>query len=129
MSADALARTAATGATGVVWQDPWIIGPVTVTDGVICLWAIDHAAASDNIGLMGWAVISGDDASTAIDALLADTGQWRREDVDDGVLITETESPVAMDADGYGWTYLFSDGEVRFADTRAALDFVTGPPA
>ena len=47
---------------------------------------------------------------------------WRREDGADGIYITEDpQYAMGTDDDGYGMTYLFGDGWVKFADTRQSL--------
>jgi hypothetical protein len=100
----------------------FVVGGVPLADGLLCFWA-DYTVGSDHGQLYGWAALSADDAAAAQAGLLAEG--WRREDGDGGVYITE-EPQFAMgtDADGYGMTYLFGDGWLRFADTRQGLILV-----
>lgn len=94
-------------------------GGVALDDGLLCFWA-DFTVPSDHGQLYGWASISAADAATAQAGLLAEG--WRREETDDGVYVTEDpEFAMGTDEDGYGMTYLFGDGWVKFADTRQSL--------
>ena len=46
----------------------------------------------------------------------------------DGLIVTESsETTVATDEDGYGLTYLFGDGWVKYADTKQGLLLVRWP--
>ncbi|WP_407358321.1 hypothetical protein LTA6_003419 [Microbacterium sp. LTA6] len=95
------------------------IGGVPLPQGLLCFWA-DYTVASDHGQLYGWSQISASDADKAQAALLADG--WQREDSSEGVYITEdAEHSMGTDEDGYGMTYLFGDGWVKFADTRQGL--------
>lgn len=97
----------------------FVVGDVELTDGLLCFWA-DYSVGSDHGQLYGWSEISADEAARAQQSLL-DSG-WRREDGPDGVYITEDpQFAMGTDEDGYGMTYLFGDGWVRFADTRQGL--------
>ena len=100
-------------------EKEFVIGDVTLTDGLLCFWA-DYSVASDHGQLYGWSAISAEDATQAQSSLLA--SGWRREDGSDGIYITE-DPQYAMGTDdaGYGMTYLFGDGWVKFADTRQGL--------
>ena len=95
------------------------VGGVPLTDGLLCFWA-DYTVASDHGQLFGWSEISAPDAAQAQAALLADG--WQREDGPEGVYITEdARHALGADDDGYGMTYLFGDGWVKFADTKQSL--------
>lgn len=97
----------------------FVVGGVELTDGLLCFWA-DYTVASDHGQLYGWAALSAEDAAEAQSGLLAEG--WKREDGTDGVYFTEDPRyAMGLDEDGYGMTYLFGDGWVRFADTRQGL--------
>lgn len=100
-------------------EKEFVIGDVTLTDGLLCFWA-DYTVASDHGQLYGWSEISTEDAAQAQSALLKEG--WTREDGPDGIYITENpQYSMGTDDDGYGMTYLFGDGWVKFADTRQGL--------
>lgn len=100
----------------------FIVGGVELTDGMLCFWA-DYSVASDHGQLYGWSALSADDAADAQAGLLAEG--WKREDGPDGVYFTEDpQYAMGLDDDGYGMTYLFGDGWVKFADTRQGLILV-----
>ena len=97
----------------------FIVGGVDFTEGMLCFWA-DYNVASDHGQLYGWAPVAEDEAAQAQAGLLAEG--WKREDGPDGVYYTEdARYAMGTDEDGYGMTYLFGDGWVRFADTRQGL--------
>lgn len=100
-------------------EKEFVIGDLTLADGLLCFWA-DYSVASDHGQLYGWSEISAEDAAKAQSALLS--SGWRREDGPEGVYITEDpQYAMGTDEDGYGMTYLFGDGWVKFADTRQSL--------
>lgn len=106
---------------------PLVVGGVTIPDGIACVWG-DYSTGNDNVSWLAWGPLDDTSAQTAISALLAD-GEWRREDGEDGIYITATDtsmSPVT-DMDGYAMTYLFADGEVKGALTRADLAIIVAP--
>lgn len=97
----------------------FVIGDVALPSGLLCFWA-DYSIASDHGQLYGWSAITPDDATRAQSSLL-DSG-WTREDGPEGIYITENpEFSMGTDEDGYGMTYLFGDGWVKFADTKQGL--------
>jgi len=108
-----------------VQAEPFRIGELTIPEGVQCVWG-DFTVATDHVQIYGWAPISGDDAKDVQDELV-DLG-WRIEKAPDGVIVTErAETTVATDAEGYGLTYLFGDGWVKYADTKQGLLLVVWP--
>ena len=97
----------------------FVVGGVDFTEGMLCFWA-DYSVASDHGQLYGWAPVTEADAAQAQAGLLAEG--WKREDGPDGAYYTEdARYAMGTDADGYGMTYLFGDGWVRFADTKQGL--------
>lgn len=99
----------------------FVIGDVTIPEdaGLLCFWA-DYDIASDHGQLYGWAAMSAAEATEAQQALLA--SGWRREDTASGIMLTEDpQFSMGTDDDGYGMTYLFGDGWVKFADTKQGL--------
>ena len=101
------------------------IGELEIPEGVQCIWG-DFSTATDHVQIFGWAPISEGDAADAQDQLLA--MKWRAEEAPEGTIVTESaETTVATDADGYGLTYLFGDGWVKYADTKQGLLLVVWP--
>lgn len=95
------------------------IGDVVVPDGLECLWA-DYSTPSDHGQMYGWGEISAQASRTA-QAGLADDG-WLRSSEDGHTYLTEDPAyAIAKDDDGYGMTYEFGDGWVKFADTKQGL--------
>lgn len=100
-------------------EKEFVIGDVPLPDGLLCFWA-DYTVASDHGQLYGWSALTSEEASRAQSSLL-ESG-WTREDGADGIYITENpDFSMGTDDDGYGMTYLFGDGWVKFADTRQGL--------
>lgn len=98
---------------------PFVVGDVMLEEGLLCFWA-DYTIASDHGQLYGWSEITPEDAAQAQTSLLGEG--WTREDGSDGIYITENpQFAMGTDEDGYGMTYLFGDGWVKFADTRQGL--------
>jgi hypothetical protein len=107
-------------------QGPLYIGGTEVPDGLQCMWADFEGPAGDHGQMFGWAPLSDDAAADAQQELLAQG--WIREEAPDGVYITEApETTIATDADGYGITYLFTEGQVTVADTKQGLLLIEWP--
>jgi hypothetical protein len=110
-----------------VHAEPLRINGVPVSDGLQCTWG-DFTIATDHVQIFGWAPIASD-AATKAQSDLVSSG-WSREDGPAGTYITEDPSTaIATDADGFGLTYLFGDGWVKYADTKQGLLLVQWPPA
>lgn len=110
-----------------VRAEPFYIGAIEVPGGLTCRWADFEGPAGDHLQFYGWAEIAEADAIEAQDALVAEG--WIREESPDGVYITENpETTIAVDDQGYGMTYLFTDGAVELADTKQGLILVEWPP-
>lgn len=115
---------------GLGWSanaEPFRINGVPIEGGLQCTWG-DLTVASDHVQIFGWAPITAETADTSRTELLA--SGWRREDGPEGIYITESASTaITTDGQGYGLTYLFGDGWVKYADTKQGLLLVTWPPA
>ncbi|MET0297635.1 MAG: hypothetical protein ABW024_09555 [Microbacterium sp.] len=109
-----------------VQADKFYIGEFEIPDGLTCRWADFDAPAGDHLQFYGWAPILDEVAAEAQDSLV---GQgWIREEAPEGVYLTENpETTIAVDEDGYGMTYLFTDGAVSLADTKQGLILVEWP--
>ena len=106
-------------------SDKFLVGSFEIPDGVQCIWG-DFSTATDHVQLFGWAPIAADQAEKA-EAELVGQG-WRREESPEGVYITESpETAASVDEDGYGLTYLFGDGWVKYADTKQGILLVEWP--
>nr|WP_236571180.1 hypothetical protein [Microbacterium hydrocarbonoxydans] len=100
-------------------EKDFVIGDVTMSDGLLCFWA-DYSVASDHGQLYGWSEITPEDAARAQSSLLSQG--WTRDDGPEGIYITEDpQFSMGTDEAGYGMTYLFGDGWVKVADTREGL--------
>lgn len=109
-----------------VQSDRFYLGELELADGIICTWADFDGPASDNLQRFGWAPITDEAAADAQTALVA--AGWIREDGAAGVYITEhPDTAIAPDDEGYGMTYLFTEGQVLFADTKQGLLLVEWP--
>ncbi len=107
-------------------EDPFVIGDVEFADGIACTWGDFEASAGDDLLLFGWAPITADDAATAQTALTSEG--WITEEGADGLYVTEDPSQaIAVDAQGYGMTYLFGDGWVTLSDTKQGLVLIERP--
>jgi hypothetical protein len=103
--------------------EPFRIGEIELDGGVQCIWG-DFTTATDHVQIYGWAPISADQAVDAQDALEAQG--WKAEETAEGTFVTESaDTTVATDDQGYGLTYLFGDGWVKYADTKQGLLLVT----
>jgi hypothetical protein len=108
-----------------VRAEPFRLGELEIAEGVQCIWG-DFTTATDHVQIFGWAPISEEDAAEAQDELVA--MKWRTEETPEGTIVTESaETTVATDAEGYGLTYLFGDGWVKYADTKQGLLLVVWP--
>lgn len=106
-------------------EDVFRIGAAEVDDGITCTWG-DMSVASDHVQMFGWAPLTADQAAQHQSTLLQEG--WVREDGGDGIYLTETPDTVsAPDEQGYGWTFLFGDDWVTFADTKQGLLLVEWP--
>ncbi len=103
----------------------FVIGGVPLPEGLLCFWA-DYTVASDHGQLYGWSTMSAADAAEAQANLVAEG--WQRETGAEGVFITEDpQFAMGVDEEGYGMTYLFGDGWVKFADTKQGLILIEWP--
>ena len=76
--------------------------------------------------IFGWTPIDDAEAAAAEKELTA--SGWKVEREDEGTYVTENPEWLGgRGVDGYGLTYLFGDGWVKFADTRQSLLLVDSP--
>ena len=120
---DSLARLNEAGWTAVPQDDPWV--GTDLPGSIQCLWG-DHSVGNDFVTLIGWAPIDPARADAEIAELLA-SGEWQREDADEGVYVTSLTELFLADEDGYGYTYLFTDGQLKFASSKSELAGVVAP--
>lgn len=108
-------------------EEVFRVGATEVPDGITCTWG-DMSVASDHVQMFGWAPLDADQSAQLQSTLLQEG--WLREEGSTGTYITEDpDTAVAPDDEGYGWTYLFGDGWVTFADTKQGLVLVEWPSA
>lgn len=102
-----------------VKQQELRIGEILVEDGLLCMWA-DYSTASDHGQMYGWGTLDARTADSAKANLQRDG--WLRSSR--GEVVYYTEDPayaISTDEDGFGMTYEFGDGWVKFADTKQGL--------
>lgn len=108
-------------------EEVFRVGATEVPGGITCTWG-DMSVASDHVQMFGWAPLDAD-RSAQLQSTLLQEG-WLSEEGSTGTYVTEDpDTAVAPDDEGYGWTYLFGDGWVTFADTKQGLVLVEWPPA
>ncbi|MFD4957207.1 hypothetical protein [Microbacterium sp. NPDC058389] len=114
---------------GVTSQEsPLYIGSQQIDGGILCMWANFDQPAGDSGQIYGWAKMTDAEAEDAQNELLAEG--WVREDAAGGVYITEShDTALVTDDQGYGMTYLFTDGQVTVADTKQGLLLIEWPKA
>ncbi|UNK69502.1 hypothetical protein [Microbacterium sp. H1-D42] len=100
-------------------QEEFRIGETVVDDGLMCMWA-DFSTASDHGQMYAWGPISEATADTAMAGLQRD-GWLLSQDGDRTYFTEDPAYAIATDADGFGMTYEFGDGWVKFADTKQGL--------
>lgn len=106
-------------------EEPFVIAGTEMTDGIQCMWA-DFSVGSGNLMLLAWSPID-DELATSLQAKLVAQGMIREEGAD-GVYVTEDPNfAPTVDGDGFGFTYLFGDGWVTAAETRASLAIIQRP--
>jgi len=104
---------------------PFRAGSLELIGGVQCTWG-DYSVATDHVQIFGWAPVTDKQAQAAQDELTA--SGWTREETAGGIYVTESpDTALATDAEGYGLTYLFGDGWVKYADTKQGLLLVEWP--
>ncbi len=114
--------------TGQGWTakaEEFRIGETVLEGGLMCMWS-DYDTPSDHGQMYAWAPI---DESTAVTAQqhLVQEG-WVRSVEEDRTYLTEDPAvALATDEDGYGMTYEFGDGWVKFADTKQSLLLIEWP--
>ncbi|WDH80013.1 hypothetical protein PTQ19_06135 [Microbacterium esteraromaticum] len=100
-------------------QEEFRIGETLVEEGLLCMWA-DFSTASDHGQMYAWGPISAPSAETAMAGLQRDG--WLRSSAGGRQYFTEDPAyALATDSDGFGMTYEFGDGWVKFADTKQSL--------
>lgn len=107
-------------------EDPFFIGDLELPDGIACTWGDFESSAGDDLLLFAWSPISAEEATAARAGLTAEG--WLTEEGSAGTYVTEDPSTaIAVDADGYGMTYLFGDGWVTLSDTKQGLVLIQRP--
>lgn len=106
-------------------EEPFVIAGTEMPDGIQCMWA-DFSVGSGNLMLLAWSPVDDDLAETLQTKLVAQG--MIREEGPDGVYVTEDPNfAPTVDGDGFGFTYLFGDGWVTAAETRASLAIIQRP--
>lgn len=100
-------------------QEEFRIGETVIDGGLMCMWA-DFSTASDHGQMYAWGPIDDGTADAAVAGLQRDG--WLRSAEGDRTYLTEDPAyALATDDDGFGMTYEFGDGWVKFADTKQGL--------
>ena len=106
-------------------QSEFRVGETVIESGIQCTWAA-WEEVSDQVQFFAWGELAPDQA-TAIQSELLSQG-WQRENEDGALYFTEpAESAFQTDENGYGMTYQFGDGWVKFADTKQSLILIDRP--
>jgi len=102
---------------------PLYVGDTRVDKGLQCTWG---GRSGEGGEIFGRGPI---DATTAKDAERQLVAQgWRRIDSPEGVYITAGQDMILNpDDQGYGMTYLFSDGWVKVASTKQGILLIADP--
>ena len=100
------------------------IADIQLTDGLLCMWA-DFSTASDHGQTYGFSAID-EATSEKAQARLESEGWIRSSDADSVYYTEDPQYAIAKDDDGYGLTYQFGDGWVKFADTKQGLLLING---
>ncbi|MFV0496173.1 hypothetical protein, partial [Mycobacterium sp.] len=109
-------------------ERPFFIGETQLGDGLVCMWADFSAPAGDHLQLFGWAPLQGQDSAELQQQLIAQG--WLREEAPGGVYLTEDPNrSMWTDDEGYGTTYLFTDTQIVYSDTKQGLLLIQWPPA
>lgn len=99
------------------------------TAGIQCWWLEDPAVATDNVLIYGWAPATPASWEALVAERTAETfTPWVLEQDDRGTYLTHKAVDWVQDAEGYGTTYLFTGDALFYAQTRAAIADVAGPP-
>ncbi|WP_040165088.1 DUF3558 domain-containing protein [Microbacterium gorillae] len=108
-------------------EAPMYIDTTEVKGGLVCNWGNYSAPTNDNVQMWGWATIDSATAATLEKAL--EGQRWERIEGDHGELFyTQPKDTITIkDEDGYGMTYQFGDGWLKFADTKQGLLLIAWP--
>ncbi|SJN32859.1 hypothetical protein FM104_08075 [Microbacterium esteraromaticum] len=100
-------------------EEEFRIGETLIEDGLLCMWA-DFTTASDHGQMYAWGPTDTVTADAAKSNLVRDG--WLRSAEDGNTIFTEDPAyAIATDEDGFGMTYEFGDGWVKFSDTKQGL--------
>ena len=120
--ANLISQTTAEALTAQGWttqEKDFQIGEVPLPDGLLCMWA-DFSTASDHGQMYGFSELDESTSQKAQQSL--DDSGWIRSSDSSGVYYTEDPRyAIATDDEGFGLTYLFGEGWVKFADTKQGL--------
>ena len=109
-----------------VRAEPFRAGEIEIPDGIQCVWgdfSVGHRPRAD-------LRLGADRGRRRIRSAGSSRrgGLARRGAVPTGVIVTESsDTTVATDDEGYGLTYLFGDGWVKYADTKQGLILIVWP--
>lgn len=84
---------------------------------LICRWAADHTAATDNVVDFAWAPVEESATAGIVDALVG--AGYTRQDTDAGIVVLGT-----FEGDD---AYVFTGSDVRWAPSIEAVGYVTAP--
>ncbi|HKT57365.1 MAG TPA: hypothetical protein VJR25_11390 [Microbacterium sp.] len=104
-------------------RGPLYVGDVRIDRGLQCTWG---GASGEGGEIFGRGPIDQATAKDAEQQLLSQG--WRRIDAPEGVYITAGKDMILNpDDEGYGMTYLFSDGWVKVASTKQGILLIADP--
>ncbi|KHK97408.1 hypothetical protein LK09_11575 [Microbacterium mangrovi] len=102
---------------------PLYVGDIRVAKGLQCTWG---GQSSERAEVFGRGPIDAATAKEAEKQLLSQG--WRRIDAPEGVYITAGKDMILNpDDEGFGMTYLFTDGWVKVASTKQGILLIADP--
>ncbi|WP_404433513.1 hypothetical protein LG299_03340 [Microbacterium lacus] len=111
-----------------IGHNPFEVFPDGAPAGSIsCRWGEDPDLATDNVVDLAWSPIAPDESTDAQTALEADG--YERIDASEGVYLAMRGEQGWGDSEGFAQSYLFTRDDVRWAMTKAELEFVQAPEA
>ena len=123
VSADVLAEMQGFG--WIPTLEPWVL-PGDVEAGILCTWDLTSPPApADSASRYGWAALTPGEEAQVI-AALGEDAALIREEVDGDLRFVSPDGP-NTDAEGFGYTFIFSGGNVRYSITKADALTVIDP--
>lgn len=109
-----------------VKQQAFYIGEVPMDDGIMCMWGDYDGPPSDNVAMFAWAPLD-QATSESLQTTLEEEG-WLRKEIDGDIFLTVDPAwAIAVDDEGYGMTYEFTNEWVIYSDVKQQLALINNP--